>query len=190
MAGTPHNNPKSNRKSTKRHCAHKQYTDKFKQKIVDKYKFQKSYNPRLTVTDFAESVKIKYTTVNPWIKKQKDLDKSLENQTARIPEGFIPLSGRNTENSTSLDQTSPTPSSQNPTTQNPTSPNPTSNYPGSYKDAFRRFSNYKKQKEALDPDVEQRLYDWFLAKKKTDPPDVFFFGPFFFSKKLEKSCFC
>ena len=28
------------------------------------------------------------------------------------------------------------------------------------------------------------------SEKKTDPPDVFFFGPFFFSKKHEKSCFC
>ena len=61
MAGTPHSNPQNKKKPSRKQCAHKQYSDKFKQKIVDKFKFHKSHNPKLTVTDFAKLVNIKYT---------------------------------------------------------------------------------------------------------------------------------
>ena len=148
MAGTPHSNPQNKKKPSRKQCAHKQYSDKFKQKIVDKFKFHKSHNPKLTVTDFAKLVNIKYTTVNPWIKKQNDLDKSLQNPPAQIPPAATSI----------------------PT---PTSPNPTTTYPGSYKDAFKRHSNFKRNRDAVDLDVEQKLYDWFCDRKNKRIPVLF-----------------
>ena len=117
------------------------------------------YKHDLTIREFAASVKIKYNTVRPWINKQLALDKAnaeVEAATATAQATApAPIPPSNTE------------SIPNPNLPPQFSAGSKQEYPGKMKDAFDRYSKSSKDKKAVDPDVENKVYEWFSKRKAT-----------------------